>query len=69
MKMWLNSHQKVVRQVWIFSPYALKLTTKLQAYLFVPFIQRTYNLQFVWVKIHVTMHDANTQAEFLGVWT
>jgi hypothetical protein len=30
----------------------------LQAYLFVLVIQRMHNLQFVWVKIHVTKHDA-----------
>jgi len=34
------------------------MPTKLQAHFFVPIIQRIHNLQFVWVKIHVTMHDA-----------
>jgi hypothetical protein len=58
MKMCFIAHQKVVRQVWIFSPYFLKTTTKLLACLFVPVTQRMQNLQFVWLKIQVNMQDA-----------
>jgi len=51
--MGLISHQKVVRQVWIFSQCSLKLATKLQAYLFVPINQRMHSSQSVWAKIQV----------------
>jgi hypothetical protein len=57
MKMRLIDYQKVVRLVWIFVQYSLKLTTKLQVYLFVPISPRMHNLQIVWVKIQVTMQD------------
>ena len=53
MNMCLIGHQKAVRQVWIFSHRSLKLTTELQAYLFVPISQRRHSLQSVWVKIQV----------------
>jgi len=49
MKICLIAYHKVVRYVWIFSQYSVKLTTKLQAYLFVT--QRMHSLQFVWEKI------------------
>jgi len=62
MKMCLIDYQKVVWQVWIFIQYSLKLTTKLQAYLFVPISERMHNLQIVWVKIQVTMQDASYTA-------
>jgi len=58
MKMCLFAHQKVDRQVWIFSQYSLKMMTKLLAYLFVPITPRMHNWQFVWVKFQVTMQDA-----------
>jgi hypothetical protein len=49
MKICLIAYHKFVRQVWIFGQHSVKLTTKLQAYLFVT--QRKHNLQFVWEKI------------------
>ena len=45
----------VCRQVWIVIQYSLKMTAKLHAKLFVPITQRMYNVQFVLVKIPVTV--------------
>jgi hypothetical protein len=44
MKMYLIDYQKFVWQVWIFSHYFLKLTTKLQLYLLVLIFQSMHNL-------------------------
>ena len=56
--MCLITHQKFVRQVWIFSRYTHKLTTKLQAQVSVPITSSMHYLQFVWVKTQVTKQDA-----------
>ena len=55
IKICLIAYHKVVRQVWIFSQYSVKLTTKSQMYLFVA--QRMHSLQFVWEKIYIHMRE------------
>jgi len=50
-------HQKIVRWVWIFCQYLLKLMTKLQAYLLVLITHGMHILHFVLVKIQITMQD------------
>jgi hypothetical protein len=50
MKMCLVTHQKAIRQVWIFSQYSLNLTTQLQVYLYAPTTQISLSSQPEWVK-------------------
>ena len=57
IKMCLIDHQKIVRQVCIFSEYSVKMTTKLQAYLSVPINQSMHSSQSVLVKILVSMQN------------
>ena len=45
MKMCHTAHQKVVRPAWIYSQYSMKLTRKLQAYLFVRITPRMQSSQ------------------------
>jgi hypothetical protein len=62
MKMCLFAHQKVVRQVWIFRQYSMKMTTKLWAYLFVPITQKNVHLAVCMVSD--SSHCARCAAHF-----